>query len=490
MERYDYRIFIPGGNKTALVLCIDGELKKFEEDENLRKSIQNKVIANYKEVKGKDEDEIEQVGFINEDASSPQLIMTGGEFCGNATRSAVAYYLTNCMDKKDKEIEISVALQKSEQKPLEWQPPLQAGYSDGEIWTQMPVFEYISSAVTYIKEGGFYWVRMEGISHLIVPQTQFGLYFNEIFSNHLSSPETIAIGLLRKIAKANSLHLGNAYGIIFLENVLDVIKMHPFVYVKKADTIYYETACGSGAMCVGLLSYYLSKNEKLALLQPSGEFINTKVVCSDDGKIKTREISGKVKVIEEKYNANDLQYEQVVDKNTLTVYFNNNQLYELYDTCFGGEPYYENIKFDEVKNMFMDFLDYGILFLCFDGSKTIGFAAAMPLIHKKDVYDIVYEHFADADKYWYHAEIGSHLDYRRMGIATTLWNKEIEKIPVSCIVMRTGENNEKSKQFHFKCGFKLLNCSNGSPVIQNVFGLRKSGSIESDKRIFMTYVKK
>ena len=276
MAHYKYQIFVPGGNKTALVLGLDG----LKDDISLRKEIQDKILA---ERKNDADGEVEQVGFIDADKSAPCIIMAGGEFCGNATRSATAYYLGGC----EGEIRIE-ALVYGVPKPL------QAGItSPKDVWAQMPIYEDISSAVTTVKNR-FFWVCMDGISHLIVPQSQFPLYFNDVFENRLCNPTAVAYGILSKIADENSLDIGNACGIIFLENVLNTLKMHPFVYIKNSGTTYYETGCGSGAMCVGLVKcFLLVESVRLPLLQPSGKFITTEVEHCDNGSVRGK-ISGEV----------------------------------------------------------------------------------------------------------------------------------------------------------------------------------------------------
>ena len=77
MKNYKYKIYIPSGNPTALVLNMERNLKK-------RKVINDKIIKKYNNF-------IEQVGFISNKRF--ELLMAGGEFCGNATRCAVYYYL-------------------------------------------------------------------------------------------------------------------------------------------------------------------------------------------------------------------------------------------------------------------------------------------------------------------------------------------------------------------------------------------------------------
>ena len=292
MQSHQYQIFVPGGNKTALVLGLEG----FDAEAALRKAVQDKILANHEH----DTDgEVEQVGFISLDKSSPELIMTGGEFCGNATRSAAAYYL---LDARSGEIEIKVSGTNK---------PVKAGLSSKgkqlEAWAEMPLIEDLSKAVIPL-EGALYWVSIEGISHLIVPQDKSIPFLQRILSCESKDAQiSIAIELLKKTIAENSLSMGKACGVIFLECVSQgsgfleslggILKMHPFVHVAAAGTTYYETACGSGTMCVGLLDYFLRrKNVNMRLLQPSGKIITAEVECSDTGALKKGRISGEIQI--------------------------------------------------------------------------------------------------------------------------------------------------------------------------------------------------
>ena len=266
MERYSYQIFVPGGNKTALVF---GR----EDDAALRKVIQDKIFAAHEQ----DEDgEVEQVGFVGTDKSLPQLTMAGGEFCGNATRAAAAYYLEG----REGKVEIAVSGAPK---------PLLAGITPaGEVWAQMPIFEDVPAAITSVGDGLF-WVDIEGISHLIVSQTQSLPLLKAIFDCKIKAGQTgIAFDFLSKIVQEHSLSLDKAYGIIFLENIADVLKMHPFVHVVASQTTFYETGCGSGAMCVGLVSSMLrGEGTDISLLQPSGKIIKAVVeYCGNNDRAK------------------------------------------------------------------------------------------------------------------------------------------------------------------------------------------------------------
>ena len=287
MVRYQYQIFVPGGNKTALVFGIDG----LESDTALRKTIQDKILAKHEH----DADgEVEQVGFVSLDKSAPELLMTGGEFCGNATRSAAAYYFQESRS-GDAAIKVSGT-----------QKPVKAGLSSNghsskgtqlAAWAEMPLIEDLSSAIIPLKDG-LHWVSIEGISHLVIPQEQSAPFLAKILScDNKAAQINVAIELLKRTIKENFLPVGKAYGIMFLENVTDTLKMHPFVHVVSADTTYYETACGSGAICVGLASCFLSgKSVNLPLLQPSGKIIRAEVECSDSGTITKGRISGEIQI--------------------------------------------------------------------------------------------------------------------------------------------------------------------------------------------------
>lgn len=68
-------ILYPGGNTTAIVEGIPSSQLE-------RKRINDAIMKQFPKV--------EQVGFL--DRSKPLLQMAGGEFCGNATRSAACLH--------------------------------------------------------------------------------------------------------------------------------------------------------------------------------------------------------------------------------------------------------------------------------------------------------------------------------------------------------------------------------------------------------------
>ena len=183
------------------------------------------------------------------------------------------------------------------------------------------------------------------------------------------------------------------------------------------------------------------------------------------------------------------EYKQITDKERLLEFFVNGRLYELYDLCFGVEPYYEDLTPDEVYDIFEKYRLNGLLYVCLVGSNLVGFSAVMPLSYENVVYEIIKKYRDNADDYWYHADVGIHPDHQRKGIATTLLKCILDKAPAQYFVMRTNEKNKKSIGLHEKFYFRKLMCSDGTPDTHDVYRHRKNRKIEPDIRICMTLEK-
>ena len=283
MAQYQYQIFVPGGNKTALVMGLEG-------DEARRKVIQDKILEKHND----DADGgVEQVGFVSIGKSAPQLVMTGGEFCANALRCAAVYY-QGVLRRTEVDIKVSGV-----------NKPVTTGLVNTrsakgillKAWAYMPLLSDDSQTVAPLKDG-MYWVTIDGISHLIVPQTQSAPYVREIYANSTNREEQtkIALNFLERKVKEESLTVGKTYGVVFLEHIVDVLKIHPFVHVTTTDTTFYESACGSSAASVGLLqSFLIGESVNFSLLQPSGSLIRVEVDYQADKFSKVR-ISGGIKI--------------------------------------------------------------------------------------------------------------------------------------------------------------------------------------------------
>lgn len=62
----------------------------------------------------------------------------------------------------------------------------------------------------------------------------------------------------------------NAVGMILLEEENGKTKINPVIWVKTIDTIYYETACGSGSLATAIYKNKVEGSENLEIVQPSG----------------------------------------------------------------------------------------------------------------------------------------------------------------------------------------------------------------------------
>jgi diaminopimelate epimerase len=269
IDNIAHRLYLPGGNMTALVL-------RLERDAAKRVEIQNILMDLHRDV--------EQVGFVGHCANAagryecPELIMTGGEFCGNAARAAAFYYLGG----KTGEIALRVSGAAG---------VLQAGIDGlGETWVEMPVK---GCKITKVG-GGATLVEMDGISHLVLSARATAEY-SAFFHGEIDKAE--CLGLADVLLRRHMIEVSrnSANGVIFTE-VSDggQIKIHPCVFVKSAATAFYETACGSGSVAAVIAERAgRGENAVLQIVQPSGTTIETSVVF-DGADVISAKIKGKV----------------------------------------------------------------------------------------------------------------------------------------------------------------------------------------------------
>lgn len=249
-----YLIYVPGGNGTALV-------EKLGYSPEVRKQINDKIMEDNGDI-------VEQVGFV-EKGSQPELKMAGGEFCGNATRSAAYYYL----DGKPGEIKIKVN-----------DDLINAGvYENGDAWCEIPLY-FGNDVITQV-EAGIYKVKMNGMTTIVVS--------DNVAEDYLNDMENIKAHGMNFINKYQ-LNECEAVGIMFLEVIDSVLKINPVVWVKSIDTLFYETACGSGTTATVMVEAYKRKDScSMDILQPSGHKITAQIKY-DEGRIVNARISGVV----------------------------------------------------------------------------------------------------------------------------------------------------------------------------------------------------
>lgn len=248
MKTIRYMDFLPAGNKTALVL---GD--EFRADE--KKRINDAIMAA--------DPEIEQVGFVGEGNA---LQMAGGEFCGNATRSAAYYYLKG--RKGDMTMTVS------------GENRVACGVcEDGSAWCEIPLgTEALAAAGIPQLESvapGISKVSLSGMTHLVIDP--------EVAAPYLTERENLKPAGLALIEQYGLKYQEGA-GAIFLERLEDgSLKINPIVWVRDIASLFYETACGSGTVATAIVLAYRAKADAIQdIIQPSGMTIRAEVSFSKD----------------------------------------------------------------------------------------------------------------------------------------------------------------------------------------------------------------
>ena len=203
------------------------------------------------------EPKTEQVGFVAFPAEGVRLRMAGGEFCGNASLSAAALYLTR-QGRESGTVPVSVSgTEEPVTAVMEQQPD---GSWRGTVTMPRP----LSVARETFPDGQTRpVVRFPGIAHVILEE----------------KPD-------KKEAEAlaprwcENLH-AEALGLMFLDRENRTLR--PLVYVPAAGTLFWESSCASGTTAVGA---YLSAESKgpvsLPLFQPGGTL---EITAESDGTL-------------------------------------------------------------------------------------------------------------------------------------------------------------------------------------------------------------
>ena len=256
MKNFKYKILNPGGNKTALVVN-----KNYS---NYEKKIINNIIL-------KENKDVEQVGFISYKLKN--LEMAGGEFCVNATRCAIWEYLNHNFG----ELNIKVS---------GCQERVKGGIDkQGNVYAKIKINKKISDLILVNEKLNY--VQLDGILLAVINEDNSKDYIEELKTDQ----EKAKIKLKEIMRKINSSQ--NAVGIILTENNGKDIKIYPIIWVKTIDTLFYETACGSGSLAVAIYKNYIQNIRNFKILQPSGYSLKVSLnVCLD--YIKEAIISGKI----------------------------------------------------------------------------------------------------------------------------------------------------------------------------------------------------
>jgi diaminopimelate epimerase len=260
----------PGGNDTAIVW------------DQMNRKLYGIVSKYIQEAYGN----IEQVMFAEKDPKTGMYRgqMAGGEYCGNATRS-FGYMLLNGQN-GEIEVEVSGAIQKQKVTVL-----------DGQSATQIPLGYQGALGdkdTIQLAQNGEYIVKMGGIAHLA--SYQFQKTFQLLSKTF--NPERRK-DIIRGIIGGGALADFPAAGVMLVTRTErgDFI-LDPYVYVAETQTIYNETACGSGTAAVAMVEAFRRNQSipSIKVLQPSGMNIEAKVGYRNK-KFENVCISGGVEVL-------------------------------------------------------------------------------------------------------------------------------------------------------------------------------------------------
>jgi histidine racemase len=446
----DFTIFRPSGNDTCLLNVTS--IPTLNEKKGINDLILN-TISN-----------VEQVGFLKPDPQLPQLMMAGGEFCGNATRCAA----WQCLNGKPGEVRIKVSGVLNR---------LRAGVTkEQEAYAQMPIYKDPKNISEDPNIPGNYLVRMEGITHY--------LDFNFSQLEGLSEEEIKAKSMQE--IKRRGLNKEQAAGIIYVSNTNQGYEIVPVVYVRDVDSLYLETACGSGTTALGM-ALALQSNRSISeipVLQPSRMTIKISVDYNSK-EFGYAQIQGPIENLGNGIVAirNDKKYliQSVTNTEQAIKALSQNGLTKLYKDIFSQPPYYEIFDDNQVGDIFLEYFKNGKIFLAKSEEKIIGFGALVPLTQEPELVTLLASSNIDISNTWYMADLGINPIDRRKGLGRLLVQKRIDAAPDnSTIIMRTSVNNFASQSLYKSLGFKQI-----PDAYQDVINTRTDGTIQTDKRIFL-----
>ncbi len=261
METIHYVLADPSGNTTILVLD--------EIPTDAHAALASKLLDPH--CVG-----AEQVAYVSRpENATVRIDMMGGEFCGNASRSAAAYLLSLTGEERhDYDVSCSGC-----------DTILHASVSrkddEYEAFITMPKPTSMDMIPITVGEDEkrFYRVELPGITH----------YVHVMPSLKDADKES----LWQAVYNCATLEPCSAFGMDLVDR--KTLSMIPAVYVPKTDTLYWEQSCGSGSAATAAALAKLSGHDISCEIRQPGGYITIEATCSDDA-IKVIRIGGFVKL--------------------------------------------------------------------------------------------------------------------------------------------------------------------------------------------------
>lgn len=254
----NYVISAAGGNNT-IIRIIDSVLtrEKYEEI--------GSHLLHQTERRG-----VEQVGFLI--PSINHFEMSGGEFCGNAARSA-AYLFSKISGMSEFEFTMS---------GFDGKIKAKVTFDQSDSTLAIVSCHFIGMKANIVNKKvcskDVTVVDLGGIVHCVI---------------HEAFPKDSYKEAHTKITTELNLRDRLAIGVLWLNKTENGMKMDPVVWVKSIDTFFYETSCGSGSIAAAMAT------NETEIIQTTGQPIHVEIL--DDGVLLTS-------VIKEEISFNDFSY--------------------------------------------------------------------------------------------------------------------------------------------------------------------------------------
>lgn len=233
MNNPEYLISAAGGNKTAIQVIDESQTTDWYAKKG------TELGAKYEKLGA------EQSGFLIKSRNHFQ--MSGGEFCGNATR-AVAIIFSRLLSSPDIQYTVS-GFNGTVNSHVEFND-CDKKYDVESIFLNMP----IDTKEVIVNDNKAIIVDLGGIVHVVIRGT---------------IPEDYE-KIHRQIVTELGLEQRDAVGVVWYTKVKSNATIHPVVWVKGIDSFFYETSCGSGSIAVakvtGLKEIYQVTKEPIQVI--------------------------------------------------------------------------------------------------------------------------------------------------------------------------------------------------------------------------------
>lgn len=235
MENTIYVIEAAGGNATAIQVLDRAQQRDWYESHGKQLAERTAPYA------------VEQAGFLIPNAR--HLEMSGGEFCGNAARSAALLLATRLgtssldftMSGFDGRIEALVIWDDAQ---IRTAADVRCTFPRLAVTMRRIAVLNGSRQATVVDLGGIVHVLLDG-----------------------ELPEDYEV-LHRRITEELNLSDRPAVGVCWIRHLAgDLVSLEPVVWVRAIDSFFHETSCGSGSIATGVAT------GKSRVRQPSGRLI-------------------------------------------------------------------------------------------------------------------------------------------------------------------------------------------------------------------------